>query len=93
MTAALNDDDDLLMKLVRGKKKDESKPTTFNKLWSIEEQTRLEELLHKFPAEEVEARRWEKIARGLGTRTPQQVCAYLILTAIFFQIKLKCTSF
>lgn len=26
-----------------------------------------------YPPEEVEARRWEKIAKGLGTRTAQQV--------------------
>ena len=34
---------------------------------------RLEELLIQFPPEEVEARRWEKIATALGNRTLQQV--------------------
>ena len=38
-------------------------------------QRKLEELLVKYPMEEVEARRWEKIARALGNRTPQQVAS------------------
>jgi len=36
-------------------------------------QEKLEKLLVLFPPEEVEARRWEKIAKALGSRTPQQV--------------------
>lgn len=60
---------------VRGRYRDDSKSVTFNKLWTCEEQKRLEELLHKFPPEEVEARRWRKIADALGNRTPQQVAS------------------
>lgn len=59
--------------LVRGRAFDESKPETFNQLWTIEEQKRLEELLVKYPPEEVEMRRWTKIANALGNRTPKQV--------------------
>ena len=36
-------------------------------------QTRLEELLKVYPPEAVERRRYEKVAKALGTRTPQQV--------------------
>jgi hypothetical protein len=36
------------------------------KLWTAEEQRRLEELLIQYPPEEVEARRWQKIAAALG---------------------------
>lgn len=46
---------------------------TFNQKWSVEEQEKLEKLLVLYPPEEVEARRWEKIAKALGTRTAQQV--------------------
>ena len=34
---------------------------------------KLEKLLQIYPPEDVEARRWEKIARALGNRTPKQV--------------------
>ncbi|XP_049786153.1 ZZ-type zinc finger-containing protein 3 [Schistocerca cancellata] len=60
---------------VRGRIFDETKPETFNKLWSHEEQHRLEELLVKYPSEENETNRWRKIAAELGTRTPKQVCS------------------
>lgn len=59
--------------LVRGRAFDESKPETFNQLWTVEEQRRLEELLIEYPPEEVEMRRWTKIANALGNRTPKQV--------------------
>ncbi|CAH2989871.1 unnamed protein product [Chilo suppressalis] len=59
--------------LVRGRKFTDSKPETFNQLWSCEEQKRLEELLEIYPEEPIEARRYKKIARDLGTRTPIQV--------------------
>ncbi|XP_046391372.1 ZZ-type zinc finger-containing protein 3 [Ischnura elegans] len=59
--------------LVRGKAFDDSKPQTFNQLWTTEEQRRLEELLLEFPPEEIETRRWEKIAEALGNRTAKQV--------------------
>lgn len=58
---------------VRGRTFNQSKPETFNQLWSCEEQRRLEELLEVYPEEEVEARRYRKIAEALGTRTPTQV--------------------
>ena len=53
--------------LVRGRAFDESKPETFNQLWTVEEQRRLEELLIEYPPEDVEMRRWTKIANALGT--------------------------
>ncbi|XP_023944446.2 ZZ-type zinc finger-containing protein 3 [Bicyclus anynana] len=58
---------------VRGRIFTDSKPETFNQLWSCEEQKRLEELLEIYPEELVEARRYKKIANALGTRTPVQV--------------------
>jgi ZZ-type zinc finger-containing protein 3 len=58
---------------VRGRKFTDSKPETFNQLWSCEEQKRLEELLEIYPEEPIEARRYKKIANDLGTRTPIQV--------------------
>ncbi|KOB73436.1 putative zinc finger, ZZ domain containing 3 [Operophtera brumata] len=64
--------DDLDMK-VRGRKFTDSKPETFNQLWSCDEQKRLEELLLIFPEEPVEMKRYKKIAQALGTRTPVQV--------------------
>ncbi|KAK8775426.1 hypothetical protein V5799_031229 [Amblyomma americanum] len=61
--------------LIRGRVFSENKPATFNQLWTAEEQKRLEELLLKFPPEEIESRRWEKIASALGNRTPTQVAS------------------
>lgn len=58
---------------VRGRKFTDNKPETFNQLWSCEEQKRLEELLEIYPEEPIEASRYKKIARDLGTRTPVQV--------------------
>lgn len=58
---------------IRGRKFTDSKPETFNQLWSCEEQKRLEELLEIYPEEAIEARRYKKIAEALGTRTPIQV--------------------
>lgn len=56
----------ILQILVRGRAFDESKPETFNQLWTVEEQRRLEELLIEYPPEEIEMRRWTKIANALG---------------------------
>lgn len=61
--------------LIRGRVLSENKPATFNQLWTAEEQKRLEELLLKFPPEDVESRRWEKIANALGNRTTTQVAS------------------
>ncbi|RUS88055.1 hypothetical protein EGW08_004221 [Elysia chlorotica] len=61
--------------VVRGRAKDKSKPATFNQLWTAEEQQRLEHLLIQYPPEEVESRRWTKIADALGNRTPVQVAS------------------
>jgi hypothetical protein len=36
------------------------------KLWTAEEQRRLEELLVEYPPEAVETKRWQKIAAALG---------------------------
>lgn len=62
-----------MAEIVRGRVKDDSKSETFNKLWTYDEQRRLEELLLTYGPEEVEAKRWQKIAKALGNRTPQQV--------------------
>lgn len=43
------------------------------RLWTNEEQRRLEKLLVEYPPEEVEMRRFAKIAKALGNRTAQQV--------------------
>ncbi|KAL4219665.1 hypothetical protein ACF0H5_022237 [Mactra antiquata] len=59
--------------VIRGRIKTEKKSDTFNQLWTAEEQRRLEELLVTYPPEEVEARRFQKIATALGNRTPTQV--------------------
>lgn len=61
--------------VVRGRAKDKSKSATFNQLWTSEEQQRLEHLLIQYPPEEVESRRWTKIAEALGNRTPVQVAS------------------
>lgn len=62
---------------VRGRAFDQSKPETFNQLWTCEEQNRLEELLIEFPPEPIEMRRFTKIANALGNRTPRQVASRL----------------
>lgn len=64
-TSSANCDDYNSMK-IRGKIFNDEKPETFNQLWTPVEQKRLEELLEEFPPEEVESRRWEKIATALG---------------------------
>ncbi|XP_078264291.1 ZZ-type zinc finger-containing protein 3 isoform X2 [Rhinoraja longicauda] len=61
--------------VIRGRIYDDSKSETFNQLWSVDEQKRLEELLLKYPPEEVETRRWQKIADKLGNRTAKQVAS------------------
>ncbi|XP_054709973.1 ZZ-type zinc finger-containing protein 3-like [Uloborus diversus] len=53
----------------------ETKSSKLNQYWTAEEQKRLEELLVQFPPEEVETRRWEKIANCLENRTPIQVAS------------------
>ncbi|KAL9988880.1 hypothetical protein ACROYT_G003372 [Oculina patagonica] len=62
-------------KLVRGRPCDAIKPVTFNQPWTTEEQAKLEKLLQIYPQEEVEAKRWEKIAAALGNRTFKQVAS------------------
>uniref|UniRef100_T1JA06 ZZ-type zinc finger-containing protein 3 n=1 Tax=Strigamia maritima TaxID=126957 RepID=T1JA06_STRMM len=51
------------------------RPHSFNQPWSIEEQKLLVELLNRFPSENIESRRWEKIAQALGNRTQKQVAS------------------
>lgn len=46
-------------------------------LWTCEEQRRLEELLVEYPPEPIEMRRFAKIAKALGNRTPRQVASRL----------------
>uniref|UniRef100_A0A146L2J3 ZZ-type zinc finger-containing protein 3 n=2 Tax=Lygus hesperus TaxID=30085 RepID=A0A146L2J3_LYGHE len=60
---------------VRGRAYHEKKPETFNQLWTVEEQLRLEQLLEEYPPEPIENRRWKKIAAALGNRTTKQVCS------------------
>ncbi|XP_071984083.1 ZZ-type zinc finger-containing protein 3 [Engystomops pustulosus] len=60
---------------IRGRLCMDSKPGTFNQLWSVEEQKKLEQLLLKFPPEEIESKRWQKIADELGNRTAKQVAS------------------
>ncbi|KTG01722.1 hypothetical protein cypCar_00029701, partial [Cyprinus carpio] len=61
--------------MIRGRLCDQNKPDTFNQLWTIDEQKKLEQLLLKFPPEEVESKRWQKIADELGNRTAKQVAS------------------
>ncbi|KAM9322218.1 ZZ-type zinc finger-containing protein 3 isoform 1-T2 [Pholidichthys leucotaenia] len=61
--------------IIRGRICHPNKPDTFNQLWTVEEQKKLEQLLVKFPPEEVESRRWQKIADELGNRTAKQVAS------------------
>lgn len=60
---------------IRGRLCVDSKPGTFNQLWTVEEQKKLELLLLKFPPEEIESKRWQKIADELGNRTAKQVAS------------------
>ncbi|XP_062259768.1 ZZ-type zinc finger-containing protein 3 [Platichthys flesus] len=61
--------------MIRGRICQPNKSDTFNQLWTVEEQKKLEQLLVKFPPEEVESRRWQKIADALGNRTAKQVAS------------------
>ncbi|KAI8080107.1 uncharacterized protein B0P05DRAFT_571256 [Gilbertella persicaria] len=48
---------------------------SFNQPWTDEEQARLQELLVVFPDEPIQAQRFNKISKALGTRTPRQVAS------------------
>ncbi|XP_016333605.1 ZZ-type zinc finger-containing protein 3-like [Sinocyclocheilus anshuiensis] len=61
--------------MIRGRLCNQNKPDTFNQLWTVEEQKKLEQLLLKFPPEEIESKRWQKIADELGNRTAKQVAS------------------
>ncbi|XP_028327766.1 ZZ-type zinc finger-containing protein 3 isoform X2 [Gouania willdenowi] len=61
--------------MIRGRICHPNKSDTFNQLWTVEEQRKLEQLLVKFPPEEIESRRWQKIADELGNRTAKQVAS------------------
>ncbi|KAK7944880.1 hypothetical protein WMY93_000608 [Mugilogobius chulae] len=61
--------------LIKGRICQAKKPDTFNQLWTVDEQKKLEQLLMKFPPEEVESKRWQKIADELGNRTAKQVAS------------------
>ncbi|KAI8883538.1 hypothetical protein K501DRAFT_181134 [Backusella circina FSU 941] len=52
-----------------------SRNGTFKQPWSEEEQQRLQELLDIFPDEPIQAQRFNKISKALGTRTPKQVAS------------------
>jgi hypothetical protein len=53
------------------------KSPSYKQPWTPEEQMRLEELLRTNPPEAIERRRYEKIAKALGTRTTQQVASHV----------------
>lgn len=55
---------------VTGEVKEKKK--VFNRLWTPEEQRKLERLLEEYPEEIIASHRWEKIARALGNRSPKQ---------------------
>lgn len=59
--------------MIKGCLCDDTKPKTFNQLWTVEDQKKLEQLLLKYPPEEAESRCWQKIADELGNRTAKQV--------------------
>jgi len=61
--------------VVRGRVYTAQKPPSFNRLWTPEEQRKLERLLIEYPEEAVASHRWEKIARALGNRSPKQVAS------------------
>uniref|UniRef100_A0A8D9A014 ZZ-type zinc finger-containing protein 3 n=1 Tax=Cacopsylla melanoneura TaxID=428564 RepID=A0A8D9A014_9HEMI len=61
--------------LIPTQTKDVTKPETFKKAWTAEEQIRLEELLLKYPPEKSDSARFRKIAQELGNRTLKQVCS------------------
>ncbi|TRY77694.1 hypothetical protein DNTS_018890 [Danionella cerebrum] len=61
--------------MIRGRLCNQNKPETFNQLWTVDEQKKLEQLLLKFPPEEIESKRWQKIADELGNRTAKQVAS------------------
>ena len=44
----------------------------------LHRQAKLEKLLQIYPQEEVESKRWEKIAAALGNRTYKQVCSLFL---------------
>lgn len=50
------------------------KPHTIN-FWTLDEQRKLEELLHEFPPEAVESQRFAKIAKAMGNRTAKQIAS------------------
>ncbi|XP_077471379.1 ZZ-type zinc finger-containing protein 3 isoform X2 [Stigmatopora argus] len=68
-------ENDRQTQMIRGRLYHSNKPDTFNQLWTTEEQKKLEQLLLKFPPEEVESKRWQKIADALGNRTAKQVAS------------------
>ncbi|KAG2196850.1 hypothetical protein INT47_011370 [Mucor saturninus] len=54
---------------------DPNRAPTFKQPWSDEEQHRLQELLITFPDEPIQAQRFHKISKALGTRTQRQVAS------------------
>ncbi|KAG0189179.1 ZZ-type zinc finger-containing protein 3 [Apophysomyces sp. BC1034] len=53
----------------------DSQTPTHNQPWTDEEQRRLEELLEVYPDEPVQAQRFNKISKALGSRTARQVAS------------------
>lgn len=59
----------------KAEEKPELKNPNNNRAWTPDEQKRLEELLHVYPPEPVEMKRFQKIAKALGNRTHHQVAS------------------
>ncbi|CEJ00393.1 hypothetical protein RMCBS344292_14449 [Rhizopus microsporus] len=53
----------------------DDKAPSFKQPWTDEEQKRLQELLDIYPDEPIQAQRFNKISKALGTRTPKQVAS------------------
>lgn len=55
---------------------DGEKSSSSTNFWTIEEQKKLEKLLHEFPSEAVESQRFVKISKAMGnSRTPKQIAS------------------
>ncbi|KAI9496641.1 hypothetical protein BDB00DRAFT_808170 [Zychaea mexicana] len=70
-----NDSDGIDEMLLEHDMELETRAPTYNQPWSDEEQRRLEELLEIYPDEQVQAQRFNKISKALGTRSARQVAS------------------
>ncbi|KAI3388182.1 hypothetical protein SNEBB_009903 [Seison nebaliae] len=61
----------------QGKKNQPKRPSAGCSRWTTEEHDRLCALMRKYPPEEVQAKRWRKIAEELHSRTPLQIQSHV----------------